>query len=708
VGVLDIDTGKVKFDLKYEVRSPFAFGGFSVGRPYGLLHAADIDGDGFRDLVMVGTHVEEYIAVLRNEQGRAFSPAWTLFVEKDFPEDHRRVVAKPTSLVDVNRDGKLELVLGLYNLTGDRRWRTMVFDPLKGYGAQLAVLPDRQFWGCYDVDGDGVPEIIVSPAGPGRFDLADTVEAVRGRDFAVAAALDAAQPSTRYTSISWMNRPLGKSVQYYGALDMPLYLDDGADSGLVVRRTRADDRAQVWQVRDGANGLKPLAAGAFQLEWMLTVGADRLRGACRDVPPALAGGAADVPAAHGALVCRANGRRELVLSLSDGTVIGGHPDLARSGQFTNPWRLRGTMPAIWMDPRGGRLVFAADPHANVITVCRPDGQSGACPVEARIVPKLPFNRNHMLVGVYPRGEAGMIPFGGERWRLFLPLRLGENQLGCALYDHTGALLWQDADVGPMPRLAAVADLDGNGRETIVVDNHGMQYFYDLAGKRRMIAHNWGESIPGRGNGCAHAQPVIGRYGPGGALRIVMTPGFSAIETLDAAGKRLALQPMEHYNKFAPRAGAVGLVAPPDGWALGVVSALGVFHCVDTETCRNRWTLDLDCPRSAPMGVCAADVDGDGRDEFLVGLPDGRLLAIAERDGRGAIRWTVQFDAAVTDCIVADVRGDGQPAVIVETDDGYVRILTGDGAQPTQRAAGPQPKRAAARSRIDARSQQNAG
>ena len=87
-GVLDSETGAVEFDLKYEVQDPFSFGrpdGPHIGRPYGLLHAADLDGDGYPDLVVAGTHVEEYIAVLRNEQGRGLSPAWTLFVEKGFP-----------------------------------------------------------------------------------------------------------------------------------------------------------------------------------------------------------------------------------------------------------------------------------------------------------------------------------------------------------------------------------------------------------------------------------------------------------------------------------------------------------------------------------------------------------------------------------------------------------------------------------------------
>ena len=190
----------------------------------------------------------------------------------------------------------------------------------------------------------------------------------------------------------------------------------------------------------------------------------------------------------------------------------------------------------------------------------------------------------------------------------------------------------------------------------------------------MIAHNWGETIPGRGDGCAHAQPVIGPYGPQGELRIVMTPGFSAIETLDAAGERIALQPMEHYNDFCPRAAAVGRAEPPHGWVAGVVSAHGVFCCIGVETCQDRWRLGIGCDRSAPIGVCVADVDGDGCGEFLVGLPDGRLLAIAERYREGRILWAVEFDAAVTDCIAADVLGDGELALVVETDDGWVRIL----------------------------------
>ena len=37
-------------------------------------------------------------------------------------------------------------------------------------------------------------------------------------------------------------------------------------------------------------------------------------------------------------------------------------------------------------------------------------------------------------------------------------------------------------------------------------------------------------------------------------------------------------------------------------------------------------------------------------------------------------WEVRFAVGVTDVILADLDGDGLAEVIVETEDGYVRIL----------------------------------
>jgi hypothetical protein len=45
-------------------------------------------------------------------------------------------------------------------------------------------------------------------------------------------------------------------------------------------------------------------------------------------------------------------------------------------------------------------------------------------------------------------------------------------------------------------------------------------------------------------------------------------------------------------------------------------------------------------------------------------------------GAGAVLWQVSFDAGVREAILADVDGDGRLEIIVETDDGRVRVLKG--------------------------------
>jgi len=47
------------------------------------------------------------------------------------------------------------------------------------------------------------------------------------------------------------------------------------------------------------------------------------------------------------------------------------------------------------------------------------------------------------------------------------------------------------------------------------------------------------------------------------------------------------------------------------WDVGMVSELGVFHCIDLETCQDRSTLDLGVPTSWPISCAAGYLDGDG-------------------------------------------------------------------------------------------------
>ena len=101
----------------------------------------------------------------------------------------------------------------------------------------------------------------------------------------------------------------------------------------------------------------------------------------------------------------------------------------------------------------------------------------------------------------------------------------------------------------------------------------------------------------------------------------------------------------------------------------------MFHCCDVETCQTRWTFDLGTRASQPFNVVSADLDGDGRDEFLIGTPKGDLFALDE-SGNGHVLWKLTFEYGIREAIIADVDGDGIAEVIVELDDGSIHILKG--------------------------------
>jgi hypothetical protein len=95
----------------------------------------------------------------------------------------------------------------------------------------------------------------------------------------------------------------------------------------------------------------------------------------------------------------------------------------------------------------------------------------------------------------------------------------------------------------------------------------------------------------------------------------------------------------------------------------------VFRCRDLWSGAERWTVELPAAPSGP--VLTADVDGDGRGEFLV----DRWCIGTDAEGRGEIRWEspVPFGWAA----VADVDGDGLGEILC-ANRGRITVLKGRG------------------------------
>jgi hypothetical protein len=651
VAAIRTKDGGVLFDIHHEIK-----GYDGTGRPYGLLQVMDMDGDGFRDVAMLSCQVEEYVTVLKNESGKKFRPIWSRFIEHDLPDDFRELRPNVTSFSDINGDGKPELVIGLFNLTGDNRWHTVVLDPMKGLDAPLADLPDRYFWGCYDLDGDGRAEIITSTERARKPTLPAPIQVVEGRGFRDVAMLESASFAFIYAGIA-------EDRGFMGARQTPLHRTaPDKTQRLIIVRKDANLGEEQWFLHNGKSEFVPLKfSNASRMIWQSVGGSepdkeDYALSPPRNVSPY------NVSAP---LVGMADGKRELVFARSDGQIMGGQPDWKRPGALQASWTVPGRMASLWIGANGERTVCAA--QDNTITL-----------LNAKSAPKTVTIRTPYPIywHSYTRSGGALIPFGQETMRLFVGLQIGVHTMACALYGEQGERLWLTDQEGPYPRTAAVAELTGENNYTILVDNHGKHLFYDEKGQSRLIAHGWNNTIPGRADGGKYVVPIVGAFGPKGETRILMSSGLQALELLDAQGTRLAKRDFASAYEFEWCGSAVAQLRGNGKWDIGMTNQDGIFHCVDVDTCQTRWTLDLGTKANRPINAVSGDLDGDGRDNFLLALPNGELLALEERDGKGVILWKMEFDSGLREAILADVDGDGLAEVIVDCEDGSIRILKG--------------------------------
>ena len=101
--------------------------------------------------------------------------------------------------------------------------------------------------------------------------------------------------------------------------------------------------------------------------------------------------------------------------------------------------------------------------------------------------------------------------------------------------------------------------------------------------------------------------------------------------------------------------------------VGICRASGVFTCLEAATGEELWSIDLG---STTSDIAGCDIDGDGKEEFIAGTTDGRLLAIGtDASGQGVIRWCVEIGTALGNPVVADADGDGFAEVLVVSGDG---------------------------------------
>jgi hypothetical protein len=127
---------------------------------------------------------------------------------------------------------------------------------------------------------------------------------------------------------------------------------------------------------------------------------------------------------------------------------------------------------------------------------------------------------------------------------------------------------------------------------------------------------------------------------------------------------------------------VGYEERRDGW----------FVCRELWTGREEWRLKLP---GAGYGACiTADLDGDGRGEFLI----GDCCIGTGAGGRGILRWRLSGIPAAALPLLADLDGDQLGELILPCPDGLVRVL-----KPTRLQHRPPPRQPVPQAQHDLRS-----
>lgn len=129
-------------------------------RNYGLFQIADVNNDGILECVSLSSAVTRHLSVVDNDGKGNLALLWDRFIEHIYPTDTTEVRHTINSVHDVDGDGLPEIVVSLYNTRQDQRWWLEVIDARNGN--VKAEIPDHYLWGIQDVDGDGTFELLTS------------------------------------------------------------------------------------------------------------------------------------------------------------------------------------------------------------------------------------------------------------------------------------------------------------------------------------------------------------------------------------------------------------------------------------------------------------------------------------------------------------------------------------------------------------------
>jgi len=684
VAVLDGRTGETIQRLKWH-----------DGRNYGHFIVKNIDDDPALEMCVLAdfyTHID-----MIDNDGTNLTLLWRKEIELKIESKSKILRPRWDCLQDLDADGKYEVVVNLYNDTGDRRWHLMIYDAISG--ETTLDLPGWFMEGLDDLDGDGIVELFCTETSALFVPESSHLQIINYRN---------GKSETRWShpSGAWM----------LAEMKYPLYINSNvahADQNIVI--TDLGNNEKVFYIRTPSDNEKTAPhlqsfkrdrSGAISPLWSLDCPEDS-RSFLVETPgdantktdtlvsfhTSHPSGTVHLNGVSGEIVGQERIQPEypqwgslIAACLGDQntpTIIttGGNRDvISLSVQDREPkeqWRISGAGPfaAADYDGNGSREV--------AMLAWQMNGEGCAQVVDSRgkllwkqSIPGFPGPLEPWNFGTLTCLAAGR--FTGENrddLLVFARRSTMHSDEGFLLNGRSGEAVWQrdhsfDGSVnwgfGGTP--VAVFDHNNDGAEdihslypvnyTVVDGRNGEQLIGISAAGDDIFPKIWG----------AYCTPVTLDFN-GDNERDILWCSQYVVGMTNLAGltQWATPSPQQIFNDTH----VITQAYPIDWNGSGEwrIAALGgpFVHCFDARSGNLLWRFPL--TDKADFGL-VADLNGEPGDELIVVQGD-RLSAIGIRTERPELLWTFSLPSKVKDAILADIDGDRQIEITAVAMDGFL-------------------------------------
>lgn len=716
LAVMDARDGKDLFRFYWQPQK-----GEGLVRNYGALCIKDLDGDGRSEFLILNDLIAVQLGVFspaRAGAGEASDqtkpyPApevglselasypegpilWRRYFGEWFPQGAYTLHVPPTAVADVDGDGKQEIVVSVHR----ESWQLKVYDALTGN--QKLSAPDLYVHAVTDLDGDETPEIIAAREASRTPREFTTLVIGNLHDGKWLERLRLNNCRMEYSATTFW--PLGMAGRNSDPRT-PFVVEDRKGKSLVVTQsTSGDGRADKALLLRARSGRKLTSAG-FSLDkvadvriascgsrCLVAIGQDAILRLLSLDGKVVASWASGRPGAGGPAVADidGDGANEILLCRANRRVIALHGPFVANEQPRELWSADG-----WGFPAPsayGPMPLAADVNGDgrkeVLVAClTPNGGVGCQLLDGhgRTLWKtsIPGAVDTPLYGAITRATVG--DFNGDgRLEVYVSARMAmtgnDASQSFALEGQTGRILWHNDGsakviwhhtLGPTG-LPAVADVNEDGLEDVLFVT--LDLCTELSGKDGSFLHD-----PLIANGLWNQANKSTQWTAYGTQLPVDLNGDGKLEVLECASwgqwgawtmdRRFLWTFDPGRDQHSNRHPGLGDVDGDGRLEIGALHNGGFFRCYDAATGTLKWELQ---GVRQWTDVVTADVDNDGRPEFIAG--GSALAAIkALNEKSGKVLWEVPVPGGARSPAIADIDGDGFGEIVVGCGDGKVRV-----------------------------------